>query len=596
MGLMTTDRNRTVLIAAFVVVASAVQAPAQIPLGAEFRVDTRGSVDQYSSFGARTIAMAPDGSYIVVWVESNHLPFPNLDLDVVARRYDATGAAYGPDFVVNTSTTGLQYTPSVGIDDSGNFVVAWAETSAFQGVRAQRFDATGVRRGAEFVVRDSAAGSGGARRPSVAMAPGGEFSVIWQESAGPSVTNVIGQSYDASGLPVGAEFGVNNATTDPDSRVPVADADQFGNFVVVWMARSGPSSKALGRRFAPGGVPRGAEFVASSNPTGPEYLPSVASGRDGSFVVAWAEGSPHTEILARRFDTNGVPLGGDFRIDEYTTASARVPKVDVDADGDIVITWQSAHDGSGTGIFARRFDSAGAPTSSEFRVNTYTSGTQSFAGVAGDPAGNFVVTWLSEGQNGVDGVFAQRYAGGLSAAALEVDGSAGPTSDGNGVFEAGETVAVAPSWLNANFGAETFTGAASSFTGPGAPGDPTYTVADGAASYGTVASGATGTCTAAGDCYALRITVPSVRPAPHWDGTFREEISPANLGAVKTWALHVGDSFADVPRASGFYQVRGDGAAPRHHRGLQPHSVLPRRLDDPRADGGVRPRREGRPG
>jgi hypothetical protein len=115
-------------------------------------------------------------------------------------------------------------------------------------------------------------------------------------------------------------------------------------------------------------------------------------------------------------------------------------------------------------------------------------------------------------------------------------------------------VAVAPAWLNANFGAETFAGTASSFTGPGTPGDPTYTIADGAASYGTVASGATASCTSAIDCYALGATVPSTRPTQHWDATFREGIAPANLGAAKNWTLHIGDSFADVPRVSGFYR------------------------------------------
>ena len=229
--------------------------------------------------------------------------------------------------------------------------------------------------------------------------------------------------------------------------------------------------------------------------------------------------------------------------------------MDVDADGDFVITWtsQSGQDGDREGVFGRRFDSSGVP-GSEFRVNSYTTGTQWNSSVSSDSAGNFMVAWVTEDQNGVDGVFAQRYAGGLSAAALTVDGSAEPTSDGNGVFETGETVAIVPAWLNANFGAQTFAGALSSFTGPGAPGDPAYTITDGSGSYGTVASGNTGSCSSTEDCYRIGTTVPTTRPANHWDATLREEISPAHLGAAKTWSLHVGDSFADVPRASVFYR------------------------------------------
>ena len=142
----------------------------------------------------------------------------------------------------------------------------------------------------------------------------------------------------------------------------------------------------------------------------------------------------------------------------------------------------------------------------------------------------------------------------LSASLLAVDGSAGPSSNGNGVFEAGETVSVAPSWRNDYAVPQAFTGTASDFGGPGAPGNPFYTIADATASYGTVANGGTGSCTATADCYSLGISVPATRPATHWDAQFDEEIAPQALAATKTWVLHVGDSFPDVPRASGFYR------------------------------------------
>ena len=442
--------------------------------------------------------------FVVAWARLNNLPD---DWDVVARRFDAAGVAQGPDFVVNTYTFRWQYDPSVGIDDSGNFVVVWNNTfgSGIQGTFGQRYDASGQRRGRQFQVRDSADGSGGTEAPSVAVAPTGEYLVVWQENVGgPSPSNVLGQRFDAAGDPVGAAFRVNDATTTIDrARRPTVDVDGSGNFVVVWDADLFPR-RVLGRRFSSGGTPLGAEFQVNANSAGDPAWAAVASGRDGSFVVAWELAqTPAGGIVARRFDASGMPVGGDL-----TVGSGQRPAIDVDADGDFAVAW-SGPNGSDADVFAARFPSSGGPAGPTFRVNTYTTGAQAFPRIASDPAGNFVVAWLSDGQHGVDGVFAQRYAGGLSAAALAVDGSAGPTSDGNGVFEAGETVTVAPSWLNANVGAETFTGAASSFTGPGTPGDPTYTIADGAASYGTVASNATGSCTALSDCYALGISVPT---------------------------------------------------------------------------------------
>lgn len=85
-----------------------------------------------------------------------------------------------------------------------------------------------------------------------------------------------------------------------------------------------------------------------------------------------------------------------------TTANVQ-QKSDVatDATGNYVVVWQSdGQDGDGTGVFAQRYDSAGATVGSEFPVNTTTVGNQSDPRVAMDDAGNFVVTWSSEGQNG----------------------------------------------------------------------------------------------------------------------------------------------------------------------------------------------------
>ena len=140
---------------------------------------------------------------------------------------------------------------------------------------------------------------------------------------------------------------------------------------------------------------------------------------------------------------------------------------------------------------------------------------------------------------------------GLLAAPMSVDDHSGPgvVSDGNGVFEKSETVIVAPAWKNVGGAALPLTGTASAFTGPGAG---PYTIADSAASYGTIAPGATNDCfTATGNCYRLTLPNPASRPATHWDGTFQETPS---TGPAKTWTLHVGDSFTDVPRSNPFYK------------------------------------------
>jgi choice-of-anchor B domain-containing protein len=125
-------------------------------------------------------------------------------------------------------------------------------------------------------------------------------------------------------------------------------------------------------------------------------------------------------------------------------------------------------------------------------------------------------------------------------AALTVDAA------GNGVFQPNEgPVVVAPAWRNIGTSAITLSGAAAGFTGPAGP---TYTTTDATAAYPGMAPGAVATCT---DCYGFGVTA-ATRPAVHWDPTFVETVNPS--ASAKTWILHLGDSFTDVPATNGFYR------------------------------------------
>ena len=141
--------------------------------------------------------------------------------------------------------------------------------------------------------------------------------------------------------------------------------------------------------------------------------------------------------------------------------------------------------------------------------------------------------------------------------ALLVDSAAdGASSDGNGILEPGESVFVRPSWKNQTGGTIDLTGVASNYTGPVGP---VYTLKDSTADYGSVAAGATNNCaTATGNCYEVSVSngsrslAPASRPATHWDTTLTETLSDGD--SPKLWTLHVGESFADVPRTHKFYQ------------------------------------------
>jgi hypothetical protein len=161
-----------------------------------------------------------------------------------------------------------------------------------------------------------------------------------------------------------------------------------------------------------------AEFQVNTYTTGDQgtgYFAGrlVASDANGNFVVVWnsddQDGSGDG-IFGQRYDSDGHTRGSEFRVNAYTTGLQGAPSVTSDGSGNFVVVWESA-DGDDTGIFARRFDSAGSPRGAEFRVNSTTSGEQASASVAAHPGGEFVVAWESEHLDGFDDIFAQRYDG-----------------------------------------------------------------------------------------------------------------------------------------------------------------------------------------
>ena len=119
---------------------------------------------------------------------------------------------------------------------------------------------------------------------------------------------------------------------------------------------------------------------------------------------------------------------------------------------------------------------------------------------------------------------------------------------GNGVYQPNETVVVAPSWMNTGATALALSGTFTNHTGPAGP---TYTIPDGAADYGNVAIGATASCTDTGNCYSVA-NATATRPATHWDSTVVETLTPT--ATTKTWTLHIGNSFAEVPPSNPFFR------------------------------------------
>jgi hypothetical protein len=229
----------------------------------------------------------------------------------------------------------------------------------------------------------------------------------------------LGRVASAQVIPAGGEFQVNAYTTG-DQNIPAVAMDANADFVVVWKSagQDGDGNGVFWRTFNSSGVTQ-AGTRANSYTTGDQSSPRVSSDARGNFVIVWESDGQDGDgfgIFARRFDASGTPQGAEFKANAHTQGNQRLPAVASDAAGNFMIVWQSeGQDGSDYGVFARFFDSAGNSVAG-FRVNSYTTGVQKQPAVAADGNGNFVVVWESYQDGSSSGIVGRRFSG--SGAAL----------------------------------------------------------------------------------------------------------------------------------------------------------------------------------
>jgi len=214
-----------------------------------------------------------------------------------------------------------------------------------------------------------------------------------------------------------SEFQVNTTTDETQQNPAIASFDN-GRYIVTWESFTGTGTtgwEIIGQRYNPNGNSIGKEFVVNTNSTGPQLSSSVSYLIDGGFVVSWhsslSQDGSGDGIFAQRYDSNGEKVGDEFQVNSFTNANQRVSSVAGLEDGGFVIVWQSdGQDGSGWGIYGKRYDVNGEVVGEEFQVNSFTNLNQQLPSVTDLPDGGFVVTWDSDGQDGSStGVIAKRY-------------------------------------------------------------------------------------------------------------------------------------------------------------------------------------------
>jgi Ca2+-binding RTX toxin-like protein len=383
----------------------------------EFKA-TVPTTDGFNAASAEMIAL-PNGGYFMTWVE---IRTSTNSYEIMGQFHGANGSLGAP-FVVNTATAGNQLEGSPILLANGNIVVTWSgpaqaasNTGTMIDVKAQILDPSGAKVGGEFLVNTVTAGQ--QLRVVPTALEGGGFLVTWSDSSqaqDPSGTGIKAQVFNAAGVKTGGEILVN-ATTAGAQTTPYAAQLDSGMIVIAWTDASGTAGDSSGtavraRLFNGGGVPIGGEFLVNTTTLHSQSAPVVTALADGRFVIVWGDTSEGTgsngsfdpaDIRAQVFNADGSRHGGEILVNTETLGfqgqgNLGIAGVAADSAGGFVVTWSSFgqvnSDGSVSGVKAQLFGAGGAKVGNEFLVNQTGQDQQSSPAVTYLADGDLVFSW-----------------------------------------------------------------------------------------------------------------------------------------------------------------------------------------------------------
>jgi hypothetical protein len=368
------------------------------PLGPEFDLPESALGGQQEP----AVAIAVDGTWWAIWSDIR----PGYRLSY--REYFADGSAggqvrfdddvlYGTEFKDTTAgRRGRAIAHWTTFPGGGSY---YAEAARMRGVGETGF-------GSAFVLAPPAAEFSASGIASADFAADGSFVATWGGFVDADIqeTDLFARRFDSEGNPISGVLLVNESTLGVQGATRVA-SDARGNFVVVWddtHGYDGSSSGIFARRYSSDGLPLGPEFLVNQTTLNRQDFPDVAADPAGDFVVVWSGweiDDIYYDVWMRRFAANGEPLGDEQVVNQFRGGTQWAPRIAMDSAGHFVVAWDAQTFGDETkSIVARAYRADGTPLGDEFAVQTSTEGSSGEAWgahVALSDSGLAVFAWTA---------------------------------------------------------------------------------------------------------------------------------------------------------------------------------------------------------
>jgi hypothetical protein len=256
---------------------------------AEFTVNSVATGQQRDP----AIAMAPDGRFVIAWEDD---PESDGDAQILVRGFDAGGAELFADRSVHDVDEGDRVSPSVGMDASGNVVVVWQDDgdgNGYDQIHARGFDAAGDEWFPRVTV--NSVDDGQQRNPSVGMSDSGAFVVAWQDDPdNDDDHDILARSFTTGGVPQ-TEWTV---ASSGQRRDPVVSMSPSGAFAITWEDDGDGNGlfQVKAASWTSGGAEWHAEATINYESSGQQLNPCVGFADDGTMVVLWSDDMDDNDV------------------------------------------------------------------------------------------------------------------------------------------------------------------------------------------------------------------------------------------------------------------------------------------------------------
>jgi hypothetical protein len=265
-----------------------------------------------------------------------------------------------------------------------------------------------VPQGVEYPVTGGLVGD--QTHPQVSLSSSGGYAV-WADNAvdgkGLGIAAVELNGYSS---PISSRMIRVNQDAAGDQEHPVAQVLAGGGAMFVWQGGA-PGAQDIWARVLSSSSTFSTGDVRVNTATGNQHAdPAIARLADGNLALAWSsygqDGSMQG-VYVQRLSPAAAKLGPETQVNQFAAYNQRTPAIAAQGNGGYVVVWVSEQQrGLNTvDLYARRFDSAGAPAGNEFLINA-TTNVCANPSVCGLPSGGFMVVWsqliLSQFTNGWD--------------------------------------------------------------------------------------------------------------------------------------------------------------------------------------------------